>query len=79
MEKAAAVSLIWLSSMITEGSQEQTGEICRYFIEVLESYNNGTISNLKGKVQQENEDNKTVVLCFSLEQREDLSENFKMQ
>lgn len=68
-----------LLKLKTEGSQEQTGEICRYLIEVLESYNNGTISNLKGKVQQENEDNKTVVLCFSLEQREDLSENFKMQ
>ncbi len=62
-----------LLKLKTEGSQEQTGEICRYFIEVLESYNNGTISNLKDKVQQENEDKKTVVLCYSLEQSKDLS------
>lgn len=62
-----------LLKLKTEGQLKRQGEICRYFIEVLRSYNNGTIPNLKNKVQQENEDNKTVVLCYSLEEGKDLS------
>ena len=62
-----------LLKLKTEGQLKRHGEISRFFIEVLKSYNNGTIPNLKGKVQHENEDNKTVVLCYSLEEGKDLS------